>query len=152
MLDVAFDRSLIDADAAYEVARRPNDVFFPIHFGKPGESFTKMRRRLAFQSAHHRSNAVRWRNHHHHMQMIPIKANRLNGHAGHTSQQLPKQLSQMLADARIQDPAAVLAYPNNVVLQLIYAMGRSDEFHCSSVTPPGSFTHGSTRGALSSTA
>lgn len=40
------------------------------------------------------------------MQMIFIKANRLELNAGHTSKQLRKDLSNIIAYARIQDPAS----------------------------------------------
>ena len=83
-----------------------------------------------------------WRYRHHHMQMIPIKANRLKLHAGHTSKQLRQELSNVTADARIQDPAAVFAYPNNVVLEIVESMGGSDIFHERIIPPPGSFIHG----------
>ena len=61
--------------------------------------------------------------------MILVKANRLHFHARHTSQQLREHLLKISAYTRIQDPAAVFAYPNNMVFQIINAMGGLDILH-----------------------
>jgi hypothetical protein len=72
------------------------------------------------------------------MQMILIKANRLQLNARHTS----KELSDVTAYNRIQDPAAVFANPNHVVLKIVYAVGCFYIFHGGIIPPPGSFIHG----------
>ena len=76
------------------------------------------------------------------MYMILIKANRLQFHAGHSSQHLREKLSDVTAHARIQDPAAVFAYPNNVILKIVDTVGCFDVFHGGIIPPPGSFIHG----------
>ena len=76
------------------------------------------------------------------MQMILIKANRLQFYAGHTSQQLRQELSDITAYARIQDPAAVFANPNYVVLKIVDTVSCFDVFHGGIIPPPGSFIHG----------
>lgn len=84
--------------------------------------------------------------------MILIKAYRLHLHAGHTSQQLGQKLSNVTAPARIQDSAAVFAYPDNVIFKIVDTVSCFDVFHSSIIPPPGSFIHGYTHGILSSTA
>lgn len=102
----------------------------------------KLGSRLAFQLAPHFRNAVFGRNEHHHMDLILIKANRLNCYTGQTSQQLGEQLLEGATDPRIQDPAAVLAHPHHVILQPGDTVCRLDNFPPLIVPPPGSFTHG----------
>ena len=76
------------------------------------------------------------------MQMILIKANRLQFNAGHTSNQLRQELSNIAAYARFQDPAAVFTNPNHMVLKIIYAVSCFYIVHDGVIPPPGSFIHG----------
>ena len=76
------------------------------------------------------------------MQMILIKANRLQFNAGHSSHQLRQKLSDVTAHARIQDPAAVFAYPDNVILKIIDTVSCFNIFHGGIIPPSGSFIHG----------
>jgi len=74
--------------------------------------------------------------------MILIKANRLQLHAGHTSKPLRQKLSNVTAYARIQDPAAVFANPNHMVLEIVYAVSCLYIVHGGIIPPPGSFIQG----------
>jgi hypothetical protein len=76
------------------------------------------------------------------MEVIAIEANRLDHHAGHTSQQLRHASPDVGRYTRIQDPAAVVADPHHVVLEVVSTVGRPDDFHAGILPPPGSFIHG----------
>jgi len=74
--------------------------------------------------------------------MVLIKANRLHFDARHASEQFWQDLSYISTDGRIQDPAAVFANPNYVVLKKVYTVRGLCVFHGGSIPPPGSFIHG----------
>ena len=136
---IALDRSLIKTDAACEEAGRPKHGLFPIDFFKPWEFPANISRRLAFELRDDIAYRIFGRYTHYHVQMIVIKANRLYGYARHSSQEPAQGFFNIYRDARLQDPAAVFAYPYDVVLEMIDAMARYAVFHGFSIPPPDSF-------------
>ncbi len=73
--------------------------------------------------------AISRRYDHHHVKMIPVKADHLNFHAGHTSQQPTQDLFEIIADSRLQNPPTVFADPDNVILKTICTMSSQSYFH-----------------------
>ena len=71
--------------------------------------------------------------------MVVVRAELLDGHARQTSQQASERTFQVFGDAGTEDPPAVLADPDDVVLKPIYTMPRDVSFHLMSVPPAGSF-------------
>lgn len=96
-----------------------------------------MRRRLAFQAAHHGGYGVFRRDGHYHVEIILVKANRLDGDTRHTSQQAGQLVHKGSLNGGLQNPAAVLADPDNMVLEFICAMTRKNDIHSPIVPPRG---------------
>ena len=76
------------------------------------------------------------------VEVVVVKANRLDGDAWHTPQQRSQCQFEVRGHARIQDPTAVLAHPDEVILKAVDSVTGDLVLHSQSIPPSGSFTPG----------
>ena len=130
IFDVLFDCCFVDADTAYEVARRPHNIFLPIHLCQPFKLLPHDWRWPAFQIPHYIAHTISRRDDQD-VKMVTVTADHLDLNAGHTSQQQMQDLLEIIPDSRLQDPPAVFAYPHHVIVKTICTVSSQSYFHTS---------------------
>ena len=104
-------------------------ILCPVHFPKPRKLFPQLARRLTFQLSYHFADRIlRWNNHHR-VDVINLDVLLHDLASGHLSHQLRENFAQILRNARIQDAAAILRYPDNMVFGPINAVIGNSGFH-----------------------